>query len=250
MNARNLVFDFTHSYQKHEEDGLLWYDCSKICGSRLYCDKEAEKKIKDIIRQNGISGIHFIDSGDYHYITKFMTDYIGEPFILVLIDHHTDMQDGSLGDILSCGNWAQNVLDENEYLKKLVLVGQQQKSLSRLLCLYPDKLVGISYEELINKTAGSKIEALESQFPVYISIDKDVLNEKYAVTNWDQGEMSLCMLFDVLRVFIMNYDVIGIDICGDLPEENNIPEFIRAERINTESDEELYNFLRKYMMND
>ena len=56
----------------------------------------------------GVSGIHFIDSGDYHYISKIMTDFIKEPFTLVLIDHHTDMQDASLGgDILSCGNWAK-----------------------------------------------------------------------------------------------------------------------------------------------
>ncbi len=37
----------------------------------------------------------------------------------MLIDHHTDMQDASLGgDILSCGNWAKKVLQKNPYLQK------------------------------------------------------------------------------------------------------------------------------------
>ena len=89
------------------------------------------------------------------------------------------------------------------------------------------------------------IESLYKQIPIYISVDKDVLDEKYAVTNWDQGEMSLYMLEEVLKVLVTDYDVIGIDICGVFPEENSIPDFLRAERINTGSDEELYHFLRK-----
>ena len=243
MAGRNMVFDFTHSYPEHEEKGLCWYDCSEISGSRLYCDGDSEKMIKELIRPNGISGIHVIDSGDYHYITKLMTDFIDEPFTLVLIDHHTDMKEGSIGDLLSCGNWAKRVLTEKKYLQKLVLIGQEQSSLDSLSFLHSEKLIGISYDELKNKTARGKICCLPKQIPIYISIDKDVLDEKYAVTNWEQGEMSLCMLEDILKVLITDYEVIGIDICGDFPEENSIPEFLKAERINAESDEELYHFL-------
>ena len=108
MKNRNMVFDFTQCYPKRKEPGLEWHDCSASGGSRLYCSRDAGKKIKALIAPAGVSGIHFIDSGDYHYISKIMTDFIKEPFTLVLIDHHTDMQDASLGgDILSCGNWAK-----------------------------------------------------------------------------------------------------------------------------------------------
>ena len=245
MSSRNMVFDFTQCYPKHTEEGLKWYDCSAINGSRLYCSRDAEDKIKELIRPNGISGIHFIDSGDYHYITKIMTDFIREPFTLVLIDHHTDMQDASIGDLLSCGNWAKKVLEENQYLQKLVLIGQEQKILDQLSLFHSEKLIGISYEELKSGDARKRIESLDKQIPIYISVDKDVLDEKYAVTNWDQGEMSLYMLEEVLKVLVTDYDVIGIDICGVFPEENSIPDFLRAERINTGSDEELYHFLRK-----
>ena len=174
-----------------------------------------------------------------------MTDFIREPFTLVLIDHHTDMQDASIGDLLSCGNWAKKVLEENQYLQKLVLIGQEQKILDQLSLFHSEKLIGISYEELKSGDARKRIESLDKQIPIYISVDKDVLDEKYAVTNWDQGEMSLYMLEEVLKVLVTDYDVIGIDICGVFPEENGIPDFLRAERINTGSDEELYHFLRK-----
>lgn len=251
MKNRNMVFDFTQCYPKRKEPGLEWHDCSAIGGSRLYCSRDAGKKIKALIAPAGVSGIHFIDSGDYHYISKIMTDFIKEPFTLVLIDHHTDMQDASLGgDILSCGNWAKKVLQENPYLQRLVLIGQEKKVLDKLQSgarqqETDGKLVEISYEELKNGKAHEKIKELPDEVPVYISIDKDVLDEKYAVTNWDQGKMSMGMLEQILKTLVTEYDVIGVDICGMYPEENSLPEYLRAERVNIRSDEELYRFLQK-----
>lgn len=251
MKNRNMIFDFTQCYPKRKEPGLEWHDCSAIGGSRLYCSRDAEEKIKALIAPAGVSGIHFIDSGDYHYISKIMTDFIKEPFTLVLIDHHTDMQDASLGgDILSCGNWAKKVLQENPYLQKLVLIGQEKKMLDKLQSgarqqETDGKLVEISYEELKNGKAHEKIKELPDEVPVYISIDKDVLDEKYAVTNWDQGKMSMGMLEQILKTLVTEYDVIGVDICGMYPEENSLPEYLRAERVNIRSDEELYRFLQK-----
>lgn len=254
MKNRNMIFDFTQCYPKRKEPGLEWHDCSAIGGSRLYCSRDAEEKIKALIAPAGVSGIHFIDSGDYHYISKIMTDFIKEPFTLVLIDHHTDMQDASLGgDILSCGNWAKKVLQENPYLQRLVLIGQEKKALDKLQSgarqqETDGKLVEISYEELKNGIAHEKIKELPDEVPVYISIDKDVLDEKYAVSNWDQGKMSMGMLEQILKTLVTEYDVIGVDICGMYPEENSLPEYLRAERVNIRSDEELYRFLQKNLM--
>ncbi len=36
--------------------------------------------------------IHFIDSGNHHYMSKLWTDKITSPFSLVVFDHHPDMQ--------------------------------------------------------------------------------------------------------------------------------------------------------------
>ena len=138
-------------------------------------------------------------------------------------------------------------MSENPYVQKLVLIGQEQKTLDQPATFCSDKLIEISYEELKNLTAQDKIQPLPKHVPVYISIDKDVLSDSYAITNWDQGEMSLRMLEDVLKVLVTNYDIIGVDICGDFPEENNIPKFLHAERVNQQSDEELYRFLHSFL---
>lgn len=235
---RNYVFDFTHCYSKGNAQ-LTYYDCSDIEGTRLFCDQEAEKQLKEMIKENGISGIHFIDSGDYHYITKLMIDFIQEPFDLVLIDHHTDMQSSVVGDMLSCGNWAQKAL-HHPFLHRLYLIGPSKHDLT---LVDTNKVLSISIEEL---EKGYSIP-LETKYPVYISIDKDALDERYAMTNWNQGEMSLSKLEDVLAYFLKNCEVIGIDICGDDPDIDDYPSYIKAERINTISDEALYQTAMKIL---
>lgn len=49
MKNRNMIFDFTQCYPKRKEPGLEWHDCSAIGGSRLYCSRDAEEKIKALI---------------------------------------------------------------------------------------------------------------------------------------------------------------------------------------------------------
>lgn len=47
-----------------------------------------------------------------------------------------------------------------------------------------------------------------------------------------------------IKTLVTEYDVIGVDICGMYPEENSLPEYLRAERVNIRSDEELYRFCK------
>ena len=51
--------------------------------------------------------------------------------------------------------------------------------------------------------------------PIYVTIDKDVLTRSDALTNWDQGEMSLSTLLGVLSRLLVRHRVVGIDVCGD-----------------------------------
>ena len=64
----------------------------------LYCSDAAAAEIHRRIDPYGTRGIHFLDSGNYHYVTKIMTDRIDEPFSLILFDHHTDMQSPMIED--------------------------------------------------------------------------------------------------------------------------------------------------------
>ena len=72
-------------------------------------------------------GVHFIDSGNYHYLTKFWTDKLETPFSLIVFDHHPDMQPPLFDNILSCGSWVKDILDHNNNCKKVIIVGSSDK---------------------------------------------------------------------------------------------------------------------------
>ena len=59
MKNRNMIFDFTQCYPKRKEPGLEWHDCSAIGGSRLYCSRDAEEKIKALIAPAGGLSLYF-----------------------------------------------------------------------------------------------------------------------------------------------------------------------------------------------
>ena len=56
---------------------------------------------------------------------------------------------------------------------------------------------------------------------VYISVDKDVLDEKEYKTNWNQGIMSVDELFAIIEDTFEMRKVIGMDICGEMDEAVN-----------------------------
>jgi len=53
--------------------------------------------------------------------------------------------------------------------------------------------------------------------PLYISVDKDVLDPENAATDWDQGSMTLRQLLDVIRELKRVRPIEGADICVEMP---------------------------------
>lgn len=106
-NAPVIVMNFSDAYSLEsfdKEPDIIRLDFTQLPGTDGYCSSEAAETIRSRIKQYGPSDIHFLDSGDYHYVSKFWTDMIEVPFSLVLIDHHTDMQDSRIDGALSCGD--------------------------------------------------------------------------------------------------------------------------------------------------
>lgn len=83
------------------ERNYQWVDCTHLKSTECYCDQEGAAALKRLIAGYPASGIHFIDSGNYHYLTKFWTDKIQEPFSLVVFDHHPDMQPPVFDGVIS-----------------------------------------------------------------------------------------------------------------------------------------------------
>ena len=104
-------------------------DCQDIPGTNCYCDSLAEEEIGKRIVPFGPEGLHFLDSGNYHYLTKLWLELVKEPFELLVFDHHTDMQRPAFGGILSCGGWIREALETNDNLKHVILVGPPQAAM-------------------------------------------------------------------------------------------------------------------------
>lgn len=185
-------------------------------GRNMYCDDEAYRIIRE--RLSGIvapaSGIHLIDTGNYHYLSRVFTSFIDEPYDLLLVDHHTDMQEASFGGLLSCGSWAREVLEKDEHLGTLTVIG-------------PEKFEEGGEETMLTE-AGRKLTGCVYRgrgftgdvFPLYISVDKDVMNRSECITNWDQGDLTLDELSKLLEGLAYGRRVIGADICGGLSESD------------------------------
>ncbi len=105
---KRIIMDFSGIYR--EEDfavqEAVWLDFRNLQGVNCYCTPEAEKEIKERICGLHVQGIHFLDSGNYHYLSKFWLEKIEEPFSLLVFDNHTDMQEAAFFGLLSCGSWA------------------------------------------------------------------------------------------------------------------------------------------------
>lgn len=244
-SEQHLILDFSHIYPEDIEKkykNLKKIDMSDISSTDMYCSADAETEIRKRLSPYGPNGIHFLDNGNYHYITKFFTDMIKSPFTLVLYDHHSDMQKPLFSQMLSCGSWAGNMLRCNHYLMQVVLVGPEQRTIDEIALDLKQKLVCISMEELKNHTIGQKISQIHTDLPFYISIDKDILDRQWARTNWDQGDMPLSALKDLLSVFI-HQNVIGIDICGECSSAEPFQALLKDSEINTLTNRFLYLFL-------
>ncbi|MFR3946866.1 MAG: hypothetical protein ACLTZM_07055 [Ruminococcus sp.] len=108
---RNIVImDFSGIYQEeqfYEGEQISWIDLSDISGTNCYCDGDAQAQILERMEKYPVSGIYFIDSGNYHYMSRIGIGRVKEPFNLLVFDNHTDMQLPAFGGLLSCGGGLQ-----------------------------------------------------------------------------------------------------------------------------------------------
>ena len=117
------VMDFTGIYENekfYKHKNIRWLDLHELQGVYGYCSQEARRTIEAKISNLSPEGIHFIDSGNFHYVSEFWIEKMKHDFILVVFDHHSDMMQPMFDDILSCGSWILNSLENNKYLKNVM----------------------------------------------------------------------------------------------------------------------------------
>lgn len=56
---------------------------------------------------------------------------------------------------------------------------------------------------------------MEMDYPMYISVDKDVLCKDDASTTWSQGDMTLEELCQFVEILLDKQQILGMDVCGE-----------------------------------
>lgn len=222
-----------------------WVDCRHLDGTNCYCDAEASAAIKERMEQLPPKGIHFIDSGNYHYLTKFWTDKINEPFTLIVFDHHPDMQPPLCKGLISCGDWVTDTIRENRYLQKVIIIGVSDKLIKEIPPEYASRAHFYSESELQHTSTWKKFSKAHINEPVYISIDKDVLNKKSAQTNWDQGSMDISRMEELISIIFSHEEIIGVDICGECSTHLDLFEEYRECEVDNRANQSLLNLIEK-----
>jgi hypothetical protein len=189
--------------------------------------------------------LSFIGSGDFHHVSLALLRRVECPINLLILDKHPDWM--RLIPFLHCGTWVHHAallpnvrtifhvggdLDfDNGYRwlapwrrlrsGKIRVISAircfQRGAWKRLACpalrLEPDR---VATRERIDHLIAPFREELQ-RWPLYISLDKDVLTASDAVVNWDSGHLTLAEVQGVLQAFFAaaDFQLAGMDIVGD-----------------------------------
>lgn len=227
-----ILMNFSGIYKEEnfwKGQDVTWIEAQDITGTNCYCDNEAAAQIFARIEKFSARGIHFIDSGNYHYLTKFWIEKIDKPFQLIVFDNHTDMQLPAFGRLLSCGGWIAAALDELENLSRVILIGPDEDAYGQVEDHFKEKVVFLSREKLQEfkeEELGAFLEDVTDELlGLYISIDKDILCAEDAQTTWSQGDMRLSELLSCVKKIRecarkTGTELLGVDICGEADVES------------------------------
>ncbi|SFA79140.1 Arginase family protein [Acetitomaculum ruminis DSM 5522] len=239
MNELSII-DFNGMYKLqnfYKKYNYKYYDFTEIEGTNCYLDQTAKEKIEDILGDISET-IRFFDSGNYHYMSKLFLDKIKKETILVVFDHHPDMQKPAFGDILSCGGWLDVALQSNKFIKKVFIIGVRKDLMKQ--CFEEDndylkKIVFVN-EDIVNDevTMENIIKDIRKEKceNIYFSIDKDVFSKEEVIVNWDQGKIRFDGFSFLIKKIMDDKNVTGVDVCGDCEKSSAYEELSGNDTLN------------------
>ena len=154
------IYKNQNFYKNYAEEEISWTELSDLSGCNCYCDAEASDRIRKEIQAFTGKGLHFIDSGNYHYMTRLWLEKLQIPFRLLVFDNHTDMQPPAFGGLLSCGGWIAASLEELPLLQEVILVGPDEEAYTQVEPDLQQKVLFLSREKLSTMTAEEKEDEL------------------------------------------------------------------------------------------
>lgn len=192
--------------------------------------------------------VTFMGSGDFHHLAALLIERVAKPFTVLHFDNHPDWV--RLAPRWHCGSWVNRVLALPQVRRvvtvgvcsdDLVNPGRKGGNLPALdagrLALFPwqhepsrvrRRIADgpghawrdgrIEWRNLAPLSLDDATAAVLDAIPteaIWITIDKDVLPEHEALTNWDQGQMPFAALAAMLRAIGQRKRLLGADVCGE-----------------------------------
>ncbi|GGF50635.1 hypothetical protein GCM10007301_07510 [Azorhizobium oxalatiphilum] len=219
---------------------------------RLLAQKAALRALDRQLGPHRNGDLYFIGSGDFHHLTLKLVERVGAPVSIIHFDNHPDWI--RLPASLNCGSWVARALERPDVLR-IITLGPDSEDLrtpqAKGAALRPIREGRLEVHPLHGGTtayAGSafrahgvsaphgtggrglawpglsggdwpaQIETIATRLPdapLWVTLDKDVLSRQEAVTNWDQGSLSLSLVLEAVSIFARHRPIAGMDVCGD-----------------------------------
>ncbi len=192
--------------------------------------------------------VTMIGSGDFHHLAVLLIERVREPVTVIHFDNHPDWV--RWAPRWHCGSWVNAALGLDQVAKIITLgpcsddlVRPQLKggnlgalASGRLVLLpwqhAPSRVWGrvadgpghrhehghLAWRNLADASSADNITFILDQIgtqAIWLTIDKDVLPESEALTNWDQGQMPLRALLDLIAGIGAHKRIAGADVCGE-----------------------------------
>jgi arginase family enzyme len=189
-----------------------------------------------------------IGSGDFHHLAVPLIEQAREPVTVVHFDNHPDWV--RWAPRWHCGSWVNQVLRLPQ-VTRVVTLGPSSEDLVRpelkggnlaalgagRIALFPWQHAPsrvfrriadgaghryanghLVWRNLAGRSSAENLAAILATIEtdaIWLTIDKDVLAESEALTNWDQGLMPLAALRDLIAAIGARKRIVGADLCGE-----------------------------------
>ena len=219
---------------------------------RLLASKDALATLDVRLGAAGAGEITFIGSGDFHHLSWLLARRHARPLSIIHFDNHPDWVRFPV--TLNCGSWVARALEEPQVLR-VVTIGPASPDIeapqlkgATMAALRSGRLElhawaggstfyagpafenpgargaagvardGLTWRGLEDDDWRTRIEDIARRLPdapVWITLDKDVLGTAEAVTNWDQGRLTLDAVLEAIGLIAGHRPLLGMDVCGD-----------------------------------
>lgn len=188
-------------------------DYTQLKGIHTMCTLDNLQRMKEKVAFEA-GKLYFLGNGNYHYLTLMLTQFIQEPYTLVVFDHHNDAGIFPFEGLTSCGSWIDDALKQQKLLQEVLIVGVGNHGEKAVSASHFNRLQVLRWENLSQQNFHKAIANIPTD-KVYISVDRDVLSRQEVETNWDQGQMLTPELNHFIKEIVDSNDVIAADVCGD-----------------------------------